>query len=106
MKEKAREIEAEEMEERREVAITSRELPTRPDKPICSSITDGEWTLHYRGADLPAELYNIAADPHEEHNLYTERRDEAERLHAAHIEVLKAAGAEESRIKLRSALPK
>ena len=89
----------------REVAVTSRNLLDTADKPLCSSITDGEWTLHYRGPKCPAELYHLAQDPREEHNVFAEHRDQAERLHAAHLPVLESAGTAENRIQARTELP-
>ena len=34
-----------------------------PGGPVCSTITDGLWTLQYRGPDYAAELHNVRDDP-------------------------------------------
>ena len=91
--------------EDRLVAVTSANLADSPKKGICSSITDGKWTLHYRGPDYPAELYHLTQDPREKNNLYASKKSEAERLHAAYLELLKTAGTSQRRIDLRSQLP-
>jgi len=98
-------LKGEEFNARREVAVTTRALQENPNKAFCTSITDGEWTLHYRGPNLPAELYHLSEDPGEERNVFAEKRAEAERLHAAHLEVLKSAGTSEEKIKPRDRLP-
>ncbi|NOZ22017.1 MAG: sulfatase [Planctomycetes bacterium] len=99
-------LKGEKLDAKREVAVTTRELPSDPTKPLCTSITDGEWTLHYRGPDLPSELYHLTEDPAEEKNVFAEKRNEAERLHAAHLDVLKSARTVEEKIKPRTQLPK
>jgi len=99
-------IKGEAFDAKREVAITTRDLPAGPTKPCCSTINDGEWTLHYRGADFPSELYHVAEDPAEENDLFADKRDVAERLHAAHLEVLKSARTDAKKIEPRTQLPK
>lgn len=89
----------------RPVAVTSSNLVDNPNRGVCSSITDGVWTLHYRGSDHLGELYNIAEDPKEKNDLYTSNRPVAEKLHAAHLNILKAAGTSQRRMELRSKLP-
>jgi arylsulfatase A-like enzyme len=91
--------------EERPVAVTSQALTDNPNRGVCSSITNGEWTLHYRGPDHPAELYHLAEDSKEENNLYTSNREIAERLHADHLQLLRSAGTSQQRMELRSRLP-
>ena len=89
----------------RPVAVTSAALVDNPKRGVCSSITDGEWALHYRGPDHPAELYHLTEDPKEENNLYASNGDIAKRLHAGYLELLKSAGTSEKRIELRKDCP-
>jgi len=89
----------------RPVAVTSRNLVDDPDRGGCSSITDGQWTLHYRGPNHPAELYHLTEDPKEENNLYDSSRSVAERLHTTYLDLLNDAGTSQKRIELRSELP-
>ena len=83
-------------------AITSATLPKREDHCVCSSITDGNWTLHYRRSDWPAELYAMRTDPAQKRNCY-ERQNEAigKHLHRAHLEVLRNAHTPEEKLRLR-----
>ncbi|MCX7011306.1 MAG: sulfatase-like hydrolase/transferase, partial [Candidatus Sumerlaeota bacterium] len=91
----------------RAVAITTQTLngPTARVGRQMSSITDGEWTLHYRGNEEPWELYNVVTDPKQKDNLCKSRRVEAERLHAEHLKQLRYAGVSDEAIRLRSRLP-
>ena len=92
---------------RRKVAVTSATLPTQADRSVCSSISDGNYTLHYRGAGWPTELYDLRKDPAQKRNLYNRRNlNVAQRLHRAYLEVLKGAGTPEEKLALRSELPK
>lgn len=91
--------------ESRPVAVTSQALTDNPKRGVCSSITNGNWTLHYRGPNHPAELYNIAEDLKEGKNIYDGNKDIAKRLHAEHLDLLKLAGASDNRMKLRMELP-
>ena len=70
-----------------------------------ASVTDGVWTLHYRGNEKPWDLFNVKDDPAQQNNLRASHRAEAERLHAAHIEQMRYAGVREEIIALRSRLP-
>jgi len=90
----------------REVAVTSSQLPDSRRWGACSSITDGDWTLHYRGQNFPAELYHLTEDPAETQNVFAEHRDEAKRLHAAHLDVLRSAGTDKKKFALRRKLPR
>ncbi len=89
----------------REVAITSNNLNPNPEKSLTSAITDGEWTLQYRGPSFPAELYHLPDDPGEERNVYAANKDVAKRLLDAHVEVLKSANTDEAKIAARTQLP-
>jgi arylsulfatase A-like enzyme len=89
----------------RSVAVTSHALSDNPQRSVCSSITDGIWTLHYKGPNYPAELYNIEEDPAQERNLYPEWIEEAKRLHSAYLELLRLVGTDERKISLREKLP-
>ena len=92
---------------RHKVAVTSATLPRRADQRVCSSITDGNWTLHYRGPDWPAELYDLRKDLAQKRNIYNWRNmSVARRLHKAYLEVLKDAGTPEEKLVLRMELPK
>ena len=90
----------------RRTAVTSAALPTREDRSVCSSITDGTWTLHYRGANWPAELYDIHKDPAQKQNRYNNRNlPVARRLHRAYLKTLRDAGTPEEKLALRMQLP-
>jgi arylsulfatase A-like enzyme len=91
--------------EERPIAVTSRNLVDNPEAGVPSSITNGEWTLHYRGPNHPAELYHLTEDPKEESNLYASDKPVAEKLHASYLDLLKSAGTSQKRIDLRSKLP-
>ena len=89
----------------RPICVTSRALSDDPTQPVCSTITDGVWTLQYRGPDYPAELHNVESDPAQVHNCYRENHDQAARLHDAHLSLLRQAGTSEAKIALRARLP-
>ena len=89
----------------REVAVTSAALNTSRDQAPCSSITDGEWTLHYRGPHWPAELYHLREDPDQTRNLYADNHDEARRLHAAYLETLALGQTPDEKLAARRQLP-
>jgi len=89
----------------REVAVTSAALNLNPRRAPCSSITDGEWTLHYRGPAWPAELYCLRDDPEQTRNLYAENHAEARRLHAAYLETLSLGRTPDEKAEQRRALP-
>jgi arylsulfatase A-like enzyme len=99
-------LRGEQTDPKRKVAVTSSQLPNSKGQGVCSSITDGRWTLHYRGPNFPAELYHVLRDPTEQTNLFAEHRDQAKRLHAAYLEVLRSAGTDRKKLSLRSKLPK
>ena len=89
----------------REIVVTSSGLTTDPAHPVCSAITDGVWTLQYRGGSYPSELHHILDDPSQQRDLYRDRLPEARRLHAAHVELLRSLGTQEDKLKLRTQLP-
>ena len=89
----------------RPITVTSEALSDSGSSPVCSSITDGLWTLHYRGPDYPAELYHLEKDEAQEHNLYGQRIEEAERLHRAFLDLLKRVGTDDRKMSLLKELP-
>jgi arylsulfatase A-like enzyme len=89
----------------RPITVTSPGLTDDASSPVCSSITDGAWTLHYRGPNYPAELYDLEQDEAQEHNLHGERTEEAQRLHRAYLELLRRVGTSDAKISLREVLP-
>ncbi|MBN1402391.1 MAG: sulfatase [Anaerolineae bacterium] len=89
----------------REIVVTSPGLTDDPAQPVCSAISDGIWSLQYRGPDYPAELHNLADDPAQQRNLYAKHRAEARRLHGAYIELLRGVGTPEAKLGLRTRLP-
>jgi arylsulfatase A-like enzyme len=91
----------------RRVALTTQTLNEPTDRVArrTTSITDGTWTLHYRGNEEPWELFNVEEDPTQEINLVRSHREQAQRLHADHLEQLRYAGVRDDVIELRSRLP-
>jgi len=91
----------------RPVVLTTRALvnPSPHTARQTTAITDGTWTLHYRGNENPWELFNIESDPGQERDLAATARSQAERLHAAHLEQMRLAGVSEEVIALRDRLP-
>jgi len=95
-----------------------------------TTITDGEWSLIYPGArvDLSQaassaivdsitriekaiypgaggpELYHLPSDPGQQHDLFDQQREVAERLHAQHVQVLEALGTPEEHLANRREL--
>ena len=89
----------------RPVAVCSPAMNPNPAKPYCSAITDGEWTLQYRGGTCPAELHHVRQDPAQLENVYGLHRAEAERLHQGYLELLRQVGTDEDKVAARSLLP-
>ncbi len=91
----------------REVAIMTTCIKADDPKThdCMASITDGVWTLHYRGNELAWDLFNIQNDPGQKENRAQTHRQEAERLHQAHLKQMRYAGVQEPAIALRSQLP-
>jgi len=90
----------------RPIVVTSAALSGDPNKPVCSAINDGEWTLQYRGPSYPAELHNLRDDPAQAHDLYAERRDVAKRLHQEYLELLRRVGTNPRKLALVESLPR
>ncbi len=88
----------------REIAVTSRALPSDPDWRVYSAITDGRWSLQYPGAKWPAELYDRETDPAMEHNVITDHPDQARRLHEAYLKMLADLGTPDEKLELRREL--
>jgi len=89
----------------RSIVVTSSALSDDPDKPVCSAINNGEWTLQYRGPNYPAELHNLRNDPAQTHDLYAERRDVAKRLHQEYLDLLRRVGTDPRKLALVESLP-
>jgi arylsulfatase A-like enzyme len=89
----------------RPITVTSAALSDGALSPVCSSITDGAWTLHYRGPNYAAELYDLEKDEAQGCNLYSKRIEEADRLHGAYLELLKRVGTDDEKVSLRKELP-
>jgi arylsulfatase A-like enzyme len=70
-----------------------------------ASVTDGEFTLHYRGNEHPWELFNVLEDPKQKNDLSKSHRTVAERLHADHLEHMRYAGESEEKLSKRNVLP-
>jgi len=87
------------------VIVTSPGLTDNPERPVCSTITDGEWALQYRGPRYPSELHHLPSDPFMQQNVYTSKRAHAERLHRAHVDLLREVGTAEAKLALRTELP-
>jgi arylsulfatase A-like enzyme len=89
----------------RPIVVTSPGLTDDPERPVCSAITDGEWALQYRGPRHPSELHHLPVDPYQLHDVYHEQRAQAERLHRAYVDLLRAVGTDPAKLSLRTALP-
>jgi arylsulfatase A-like enzyme len=90
---------------RPEVIVTSPGLTGDPDRPVCSAITDGEWTLQYRGPHYPCELHHVPDDPFMQQNVYEQQHAHAKRLHRAYVDLLREVGTDEAKLALRTELP-
>lgn len=90
-----------EVEEIRELAVTSWQLSEDPETLAYNTITDGEWTLIHGGANAPVELYHLPDDPHEENNVTANYPEVVERLHQGYVELLEGIGTSEDRLRLR-----
>jgi arylsulfatase A-like enzyme len=89
----------------RPVIVTSPGLTVDPERPVCSAITDGEWTLQYRGPRYPGELHHLPSDPFMQENVFAQKRAQAERLHRHYLDLLREVGTEEAKWALRTELP-
>ena len=92
-------------QETHSVIVTSPGLPVDPSEPVCSAITDGEWSLQYRGPVFPTELHNVVEDPTQAVDRYRDRPKVARRLHDAYVELLRAIGTDGKKLALRDHLP-
>jgi hypothetical protein len=63
-----------------------------------STVTDDEWAYLCAVQGMPSELYNIEADPDQEHNVVDEHREVARRMQKAWLDFLEGHGANEARI--------
>ncbi len=73
-------------------------------EPLPSTITNGEWTLHYAVAGEPVELYHTAFDPGQHVDVFLENESIARELHARFVKFLEEMGTEEGRIAPRRRL--
>ncbi len=62
------------------------------------TVTGDEWTAICMPAGLPSELYNLKADPHQNHNVIGDYPEVAERMKQAWLTFLREHGATEARI--------
>ena len=85
----------------RDIAVSSHHLRSEADWRIYSTVTDGEWSLHYAADKAPPELYHLPADPSEQNNVFHEQSDLARRLHSRYVEILAAIGTPEATLELR-----
>jgi len=119
-----------EREETRPIAVTSPTLIHGTRAVQFTTITDGEWSLIYPGARFEAgegaesrmvdsigrahkalyrgaggpELYHLPSDPRQEKNVFAERREIAEKLHARHVKMLEDLGTPEEYLANRRGL--
>lgn len=91
----------------RPVVVTTAALdaPTERIARQTTSVTDGAWTLHYRGNRDPFELFHLPEDPAQEQDLARTAREQAQRLHALHLDLLAYAGVRDEVLTLRNTLP-
>jgi arylsulfatase A-like enzyme len=120
----------EETDELREVALTSHSIIHGRRARRFTTMTSDEWSLIYPGArvDLSQaaeswivdsikriekatyaggggpELYHLPSDPRQEKNLFGEKREAAEELHAAHVRLLEEWGTPEEHLANRREL--
>ena len=73
-------------------------------EPLPSTITDGEWALHFAVEGAPVELYHTASDPEQQENCYRENETIARDLHTRFVKFLEEMGTEEGRIAPRRRL--
>jgi arylsulfatase A-like enzyme len=90
----------------RGIAINSDTLQTDADTRVYSTITDGERTLVYAGANAPPELYDLNRDPRQGKNIIVEEYAEAKELHRRYVAELELIGTVEEKLALRRFWPK
>jgi arylsulfatase A-like enzyme len=119
-----------ERDELRPIALSSPSIIYGPRSRRFTTITDGEWSLIYPGARLDLseaasspivdsirriekavypgaggpELYHLPTDPGQRANLFSQRREVAEKLHAQHLQMLEALGTAEEHLANRREL--
>ncbi|HIE51986.1 MAG TPA: sulfatase [Armatimonadetes bacterium] len=93
-----------EVEQVRDLAISSWQLPRRPEQRVLSVITEKEWCLHYYGPGGPHELYHLPSDPQQQRNRLETEREVAEGLHRRYVEFLRQIRTPADRLALRSRL--
>lgn len=64
-----------------------------------STVTSTEWAYLAAPAGRPSELYHLAQDPKQEHNVIDDHPEVAEQMRAAWLDFLKNHGAPESRLR-------
>jgi arylsulfatase A-like enzyme len=64
-----------------------------------STVTDGRWAFICAPKGLPSELYDLQADPAQEHNVIDEQPEVAKRMYDAWITFLQEHGAADARIR-------
>ena len=91
----------------RPVVVTTSALDAATERVArqTTSVTDGAWTLHYRGNQDPFELFHLPDDPAQERDLARSAREQARRLHALHLDLLAYAGVRSDVLALRNRLP-
>jgi arylsulfatase A-like enzyme len=73
-------------------------------EPLPSTVTDGEWTLHYAVAGEPVELYHTASDPAQQVDVFRDNESIARDLHSTFVKFLEEMGTDEERIAPRRRL--
>jgi len=79
----------------RDFTVSSWPLFDPSHHPSTITSNDG-WTLIYGTENVPAELYNLTSDPHQEKNLIQDRKDIAQNLLDKFISRLRKAGTAKS----------
>jgi arylsulfatase A-like enzyme len=77
----------------RDAAFSGSSLPWPDARPV--SLTDGRWAFLDTGDPQEWELYDMDADPEQQHNLAGEHPDRVARMHRAVIDYLRARGTPE-----------
>jgi arylsulfatase A-like enzyme len=77
----------------RELAFSGSSLPWPNARPI--SVTDGRWAFLDTADPQEWELYDMAADPQQQHNLTAEQPERVAQMHRAAVDYLRARGTPE-----------
>jgi len=89
----------------REYAFSSGALTNAPSHHVSKmTVTSDTWTLIFGGQDA-AELYEIAKDPAQRHDVISDHQDVARRLHSAFVTFLEDVGARDEVIDGQRELP-